>query len=83
MDADKQGDAYDAEQKSLAEWKENHDAMYAESWISGTTSLYFALPCRHYKWKPAEVYRGDFTKTLKHPLLLIGSPYVSTLSMRA
>jgi hypothetical protein len=53
--------------------------MIKQSWISASTNLYWSLPCRHFKWKPAEVYRGEFNNTLSNPLLLIGSVYVSVL----
>ncbi|WWD16924.1 hypothetical protein CI109_101356 [Kwoniella shandongensis] len=76
------GDSADAEQKSLAWWKDLHVNMTAKSWISGSSRLSATLPCRHFKWQPAEIYRGGFNNTLRNPLLLIGGPYDPATPLR-
>lgn len=76
------GDAYDGEDKPLAWWAELGERMIKKSWISGTPRLYGSLPCRHYDWIPAEVYRGGFNHTLKNPLLLIAETYDPATPLR-
>ncbi|KAK8861188.1 hypothetical protein IAR55_002007 [Kwoniella newhampshirensis] len=76
------GDAAGAESHSLDWWKVLHLNMTKKSWISGSSRLLATLPCRHFKWEPAEVYRGGFNHTLRHPLLLIGSPYDPATPLR-
>lgn len=72
-----QGDVYDHDKQPLSFWKQVQAEMLEKSWISGSVSLYEVLACRHFDWEVAEVYRGGYNHTLAHPILVIGSPYVS------
>ncbi len=40
------------------------------------------LPCRHFNYTEAEVYRGDFDASLKAPVLLIGETYDPATPLR-
>ncbi|KAF7977546.1 hypothetical protein HWV62_3330 [Athelia sp. TMB] len=76
------GDSYDAPERSLEWWAALRQNMTAKSFISGNPRLYTTLPCRHFPWKSAEVYRGGFNATLKNPVLLIGEPYDPATPLR-
>lgn len=40
------------------------------------------LPCRHFKWDAAEVFRGEFDQSLATPLLLFGQTYDPATPLR-
>ncbi|KAI0408733.1 alpha/beta-hydrolase [Xylaria palmicola] len=80
-------DAYDAPQpvEGLAWWESLWANMTAQSWISGNSRFLEVFPCRHFTtyWpNPAEVYRGDLNRTLKHPVLLIAEAYDPATPLR-
>lgn len=80
-------DSYDAPQPAdgLVWWDSLWANMTARSWISGNSRFYDVLPCRHFDtyWAaPAEVYRGDLDKTLRHPVLLIAETYDPATPLR-
>ncbi|KZP09175.1 alpha/beta-hydrolase [Athelia psychrophila] len=77
------GDSYDAPQKPLEWWADLRQTMAVKSFISANSRLYNTLPCRHFPWKSAEVYRGGFNATLKNPVLLIGEPYDPATPLRS
>jgi len=56
--------------------------MFLRSFISGNDRLFNVLPCRHFKWDVAEVYRGDFNHSLTTPLLLFGETYDPATPLR-
>lgn len=58
-----------------------HARAQAKSWIVGTPFTHFVLPCRHFDWKVAEVYRGDFNHKLANPILIVTTPFVSVPSV--
>ena len=56
--------------------------LFPRSFISGNDRLLATLPCRHFNYTQAEVYRGDFDATLKTPVLLIGETYDPATPLR-
>ncbi len=59
--------------------------MSSRSWIAGNSRFFAVLPCRHYTsyWPtPAEVYRGDLNRTLRHPVLLLAETYDPATPLR-
>jgi pimeloyl-ACP methyl ester carboxylesterase len=79
-------DSYDAPEETLSWWSDLWASMTARSWIAGNSRFQNVFPCRHFNryWRmnPADVYRGDLNKTLKHPVLLIAEPYDPATPLR-
>ncbi len=55
---------------------------FDRSFISGSPRLMSTLPCRHYNYTQAEVYRGDFDAKLKNPVMLVSETYVGIEAAR-
>lgn len=51
--------------------------LYNTSYWQGDTQLRLPLGCAGSKFHSKEIYSGPFQGSFKHPMLLIGSPYVS------
>ncbi|KAH6900441.1 hypothetical protein B0T10DRAFT_470697 [Thelonectria olida] len=80
-------DSYDAPQPSdgLKWWTSLWANMTTDSWVAGNSRFQSVFPCRHFTkyWpEPAEVYRGDLNKTLRHPVLLIAETYDPATPLR-
>ncbi|KAL4900267.1 hypothetical protein BDW74DRAFT_162345 [Aspergillus multicolor] len=80
-------DSYDAPlpEDGLDWWSNLWESMTNQSWIAGNSRFSAVLPCQHYSkyWsKPAELYRGDLSHTLKTPLLLISTTYDPATPLR-
>lgn len=79
-------DSYDAPEKGLDWWESLWANMTAQNWLAGNSRFFSVLPCRHFLryWPsgPAEVYRGDLNKTLRHPVLLIAETYDPATPLR-
>ncbi|KAK3322043.1 Alpha/Beta hydrolase protein [Apodospora peruviana] len=81
------GDSYDAPEPAgdLDWWLSLWANMTTQAWIGGDSRFYSVFPCRRFKefWpKPAEVFRGDLSYTLKHPVLLIAETYDPATPLR-
>ncbi|KAL9936296.1 hypothetical protein V8E36_005138 [Tilletia maclaganii] len=68
-------DSYDDDRHDLAWFDELQANMTKQSWIGGNGRFSDVFPCWHFKTKPAEVYRGNFSHSLRNPLLLVGETY--------
>ncbi|KAK7756236.1 hypothetical protein SLS62_001830 [Diatrype stigma] len=80
-------DSYDAPQPEdgLDWWLALWANMTAKSWVAGNDRFHAVFPCRHFAayWpEPAEVYRGDLNRTLRHPVLLIAETYDPATPLR-
>ncbi|CAO1639184.1 unnamed protein product [Sympodiomycopsis kandeliae] len=69
------GDSYDAPHPALDTYLDIWEKMENRSFIGGDGRFLDILPCRHFDWTPAEVYRGDLNATLSTPILLISETY--------
>ncbi|KAM7191126.1 alpha/beta hydrolase family protein [Naviculisporaceae sp. PSN 640] len=81
------GDSYDAPEPydSLDWWLDLWSDMTTKSWIGGDPRFNSVFPCRNFKkfWpKPAEVFRGELSNTLKNPVLLIAETYDPATPLR-
>ncbi|UNI18122.1 hypothetical protein JDV02_004412 [Purpureocillium takamizusanense] len=73
-------DTYDAPRPAnpIEWWQAYWNNVTARSWIAGDSGLSYVLPCQRFTdyWpQVAEVYRGDFNKTLKAPVLLVAETH--------
>ena len=79
-------DQYDApEPDDVDWWLSLWGNMTTTSWIAGNSRWYTVLPCRHFNkfWpKPAEVFRGNLSLTLKTPILLVAETYDPATPLR-
>lgn len=75
-------DAYDAPPQPIEWWLQLQANMTEKSFISGNDRLFDVLPCRHFNWRVAEVYRGNFDASLKNPMLLIAETYDPATPLR-
>ncbi|KAM7191900.1 Alpha/Beta hydrolase fold [Rhypophila sp. PSN 637] len=80
-------DSYDAPEpaEDLDWWLNLWSDMTIKSWIGGDARFYSVFPCRNFKkfWpKPAEVFRGELSNTLKNPVLLIAETYDPATPLR-
>ncbi|KAJ6438958.1 tap domain-containingprotein [Purpureocillium lavendulum] len=73
-------DSYDAPlpENPIDWWQTYWSNLTAKSWIAGDAGLSMVYPCQRFTdyWpRPAEVYRGDFNKTLKGPVVLVSETH--------
>lgn len=80
-------DVYDAPRPAnpIEWWQSYWNNITAKSWIAGDSGLSYVLPCQRFTdyWpQAAEVYRGDFNKTLKAPVLLVAETHDPSTPLR-
>ncbi|KAK0566129.1 hypothetical protein OC844_000873 [Tilletia horrida] len=75
-------DSFDSKRHNLTWWNELQSKMVSQSYLGGSVNFGYVFPCKSFKLKVAEVYRGRWDHDLKNPVLIIGETHDPATPLR-